>query len=71
MDRSRLDALTPRQKEVIALLGEGLANKQIARALGISESRVKQHVTRLMRMFDVDNRVMLATLVQGMKDLDK
>ena len=37
--------LTPREAEVLALVREGLANKQIARRLGISERTVKAHLT--------------------------
>ena len=36
--------LSPRQEEVLMLLGEGLANKPIGRRLGISACTVKQHV---------------------------
>ena len=40
--------LSPRQIEVLRLLGEGLSNKLIARALGISDHTVKQHAQCVM-----------------------
>lgn len=46
----------PRQLAVLRLLGEGLANKEIARALGSQESTVKVHVWHIMRRLDVPNR---------------
>lgn len=49
--------LTPRQMEVLKCLAEGLANKQIAYRLGLSEGTVKIHITLLMRALEVSNRV--------------
>ena len=40
------DELTPREEEVLRLVGQGLANKQIARRLGIGERTVKAHLTQ-------------------------
>jgi len=58
----RLDgvALTQRQKQVLALLGEGLCNKDICRRLDISERTVKMHISALMEKFDVHNRTQIA-----------
>lgn len=41
---SQLDALTDKQREVIALVSEGMTSKEIARKLGISESAVNQRI---------------------------
>lgn len=49
--------LTPRQLAVLALLGEGKANKQIAFELGISEITVKAHVSAILRKLNVHNRL--------------
>ena len=49
--------LTPRQKEVLQCLAEGLSNKQIAYKLELSEGTVKIHITLLMRALGVTNRV--------------
>ena len=43
--RAGAPELTPRETEVLALVRQGLANKQIARRLGISERTVKAHLT--------------------------
>jgi len=48
--------LTKRQGDVVALVARGLANKQIAGELGISERAVKGHVSDLLRKFDTPNR---------------
>ena len=48
--------LTDRESEVIGLLAEGLANKQIAAALGISEHTVKFHVSSIYAKLNVTNR---------------
>lgn len=60
-----LAQLTPRLREVLDLVGQGLPNKLIARPLGISEMTVKLHVKSLFRAFGVRNRTQLALLVRG------
>ena len=50
------DQLTGREQEVLDLVGEGLANKQIARRLGISEKTVKAHLTSIFQRIGVDSR---------------
>jgi FixJ family two-component response regulator len=54
-------SLTPREREVMALVVSGLLNKQIASKLGISEITVKAHRGRVMRKMHVDS---LANLVK-------
>ncbi len=49
--------LSPRQVEVLMLLGEGLANKPIGRKLGISACTVKQHVQAILKEFGAANRL--------------
>lgn len=48
--------LTERESEVLALLARGLANKQIAVSLGISEHTVKFHVSSIYQKLSVTNR---------------
>ena len=48
--------LTDRETEVLGLLAKGLANKQIAMALGISEHTVKFHVSSIYTKLNVTNR---------------
>jgi DNA-binding NarL/FixJ family response regulator len=52
--------LTPRETEVLALVRQGLANKQIARALGISQATVKAHLTSVFQRIGVTDRVQAA-----------
>ena len=52
--------LTPRESEVLALVRQGLANKQIARRLGISERTVKAHRTSTFQRSGVVDRTQAA-----------
>jgi DNA-binding NarL/FixJ family response regulator len=52
--------LTKREREVLVLVVEGLANKQIARRLGISEKTVKGHLTNLFQRIGVADRTQAA-----------
>jgi PAS domain S-box-containing protein len=53
-------ALTPRQREVLALLAQGLTNRQIAERLGTAEGTVKLHVAALRRRIGAGNRTAAA-----------
>ncbi|MBF0372684.1 MAG: response regulator transcription factor [Alphaproteobacteria bacterium] len=48
--------LTPRQREVLMLLGQGKSNKEIARVLQLAEGTVKLHVTAILKALNVNNR---------------
>lgn len=52
--------LTPREREVLRLVSTGLANKQIARRLGISERTVKAHLTAVFQRIGVADRTQAA-----------
>ena len=52
--------LTAREREVLALVVAGMANKQIARRLGISEKTVKGHLTNLLQRIGVADRTQAA-----------
>jgi DNA-binding NarL/FixJ family response regulator len=52
--------LTGREREVLGLVGTGLANKQIARRLGISEKTVKAHLTNIFQRIGVSDRTQAA-----------
>ncbi|MGP3990336.1 response regulator [Streptomyces sp. 3N207] len=58
--RAAVDRLTPREREVLALLAEGAGNAEIAAALTMRESTVKAHVSRILSGLGVDNRVRAA-----------
>ena len=52
--------LSAREQEVLSLVRQGLANKQIARRLGISERTVKAHLTRIFQRIGVADRTQAA-----------
>ena len=54
------EVLSDREKQVLRLAAQGLANKQIARRLGISESTVKVHVRNIMHKMGATNRTQAA-----------
>ena len=56
----RDDALSAREEQVLRLLSQGMANKQIGRALGISERTVKVHVGNVFRRLGVADRTSAA-----------
>jgi DNA-binding NarL/FixJ family response regulator len=53
-------SLTDREREVLELVRGGLANKQISRRLGISESTVKAHLTNIFQRLGVSDRTQAA-----------
>jgi DNA-binding NarL/FixJ family response regulator len=54
------DSLTPREREVLDCVAEGLPNKLIARRLGIAERTVKAHLTRVFSVLGVTDRTQAA-----------
>ena len=54
------DPLTPREREVLALIGRGMANKVIARELGLAEKTVKTHVSSILAKLGVADRTQAA-----------
>lgn len=63
-EREPLEELTEREREVLALVAAGMANKQIARRLGISEKTVKTHLTSVFRQLGVFDRTQAALWAQ-------
>jgi two-component system, NarL family, nitrate/nitrite response regulator NarL len=55
-DASGADALTCREGEVLALIGQGLSNKEIARELSLSVATVKHHVHRVLEKLNLQRR---------------
>ena len=64
--------LTPREREILALLANGARNKDIAEALFISERTVKVHVTSLMQKLDANTRTeaVAKAIQRGLISLD-
>ncbi len=61
-DSSPLSELTPREREVLGLLAEGLTNRQIAERLVVSEHTVHRHVTNILRKLELPSRTAAAAL---------
>lgn len=56
------EALTPRETEILRMLGHGLSNKRIARELELSELTVKTHVSNLLSKLGLSSRTQAALL---------
>ena len=61
--RSPVAALTPRERDLLALVAEGLDNAQIAARLGISEKTVRNHLTSIYAKLGVETRAQAIVLV--------
>ena len=56
---AKIESLTDREREVIALVGEGLKNKQVGERLFISETTVTHHLSSVFSKLDVSDRLEL------------
>lgn len=61
-DQGRLSVLSPREREILALIGEGLTNRQIGKRLYLSEKTVKNNISRLLGKLGVERRVQAAVI---------
>jgi DNA-binding NarL/FixJ family response regulator len=59
----RLQSLTPQQTRVLAMIANGLLNKQIAYELGVSEATIKAHVSAILQKLGVDSRTQAVILL--------
>ncbi|MEV0189600.1 response regulator transcription factor [Kitasatospora purpeofusca] len=57
-----LAQLSPREREILALVGEGKTNRQIGQELYLAEKTVKNHVSRLLAKLGVERRLQAAVL---------
>jgi DNA-binding NarL/FixJ family response regulator len=60
--KSRIDSLSPRERQVLALVGEGLANAEIGKRLFMSVPTVKEHLSAVLTKLGLANRVQAAVL---------
>jgi DNA-binding NarL/FixJ family response regulator len=63
--RPSLAALTQREREILGLVAEGMAGKQVARHLGISTKTVERHKTRMFSKLGVSNQTAAVSAVFG------
>ena len=61
-------APTPREQELIWLIGRGLQNKVIAYELNISENTVRAHISNIMRKYNLHNRTQIAVMFTTRRD---
>ena len=59
-------ALTPREREVLQLLGRGLSNKRIAQALGLTEGTVKSYLRQIFPKINANDRLQAALYARGL-----
>jgi DNA-binding NarL/FixJ family response regulator len=59
---SPINSLTCREREITARAAQGLSNKEICRALGLSEGTVKIHLHNIYQKVGVNNRTRLAAM---------
>ncbi|WP_046499621.1 response regulator [Streptomyces odonnellii] len=57
-----LAELSPREREILVLIGEGLTNREIGKRLFLSEKTVKNHISRLLAKLGVERRIQAAVL---------
>lgn len=64
---SELASLSPREREILALIGDGLTNREIGKQLYLSEKTVKNHISRLLAKLGVQRRVQAAVLASHLE----
>ncbi|MDF3146901.1 MULTISPECIES: response regulator transcription factor [unclassified Streptomyces] len=62
-----LASLSPRERDILALIGDGLTNREIGKKLYLSEKTVKNHISRLLAKLGVQRRVQAAVLASHME----
>jgi DNA-binding NarL/FixJ family response regulator len=64
---SEIASLSPREREILALIGDGLTNREIGQKLYLSEKTVKNHISRLLAKLGVHRRVQAAVLASHLE----
>jgi DNA-binding NarL/FixJ family response regulator len=62
IERMARSNLTPRERQVLQLVAKGLTNKEIGRALGISDNTARNHVNSIIEKLEVSDRTEAATI---------
>ncbi|MGW2827186.1 response regulator [Streptomyces sp. NPDC001443] len=62
-----LAGLSPRERDILALIGDGLTNREIGTRLYLSEKTVKNHISRLLAKLGVQRRVQAAVLASHLE----
>jgi DNA-binding NarL/FixJ family response regulator len=62
-----LASLSPRERDILALIGDGLTNREIGNKLYLSEKTVKNHISRLLAKLGVQRRVQAAVLASQLE----
>jgi len=65
-----LAGLSPRERDILALIGDGLTNREIGRKLYLSEKTIKNHISRLLAKLGVQRRVQAAVLASHLEQPD-
>jgi DNA-binding NarL/FixJ family response regulator len=65
-----LASLSPRERDILALIGDGLTNREIGKKLYLSEKTVKNHISRLLAKLGVQRRVQAAVLASQLEHPD-
>ncbi|GGO96669.1 response regulator [Wenjunlia tyrosinilytica] len=63
-----LPGLTDREREILALIGDGLTNRQIGQRLYLAEKTVKNHISRLLAKLGVERRIQAAVIATQAQD---
>lgn len=61
-----LSTLTSRERDILSLIADGLANKEIARKLNLTESTVKAHVQNILKKLNLHSRVQAAVVAHNL-----
>ncbi|WP_030677350.1 response regulator [Streptomyces sp. NRRL B-1347] len=65
-----LERLSPREAEILALIGEGLTNRQIADRLFLAEKTIKNRVSAILTKLGVGRRVQAAVIAERLREQD-
>ncbi|MEU2266711.1 response regulator transcription factor [Streptomyces olindensis] len=63
-----LPGLTAREREILALIGDGFTNRQIGQRLYLAEKTVKNHISRLLAKLGVQRRIQAAVIATQVQD---